>query len=162
MVKMYDWSSVLKEKDVTLAGMDKPIERRGIMNRFGHRIHDPVDRFGHIKVSDMPLRGYTGNYVGPRGKKTFEETSESGRQYGRERLSGVPGAGLGFGAGAALGSALGPLGTLAGGYAGAKIGANWRDFLGRGHDNTRMARMWRAQQAALKRQQSRGNKFFPG
>ena len=162
MVKMYDWSSVLKEKNVTLAGMDKPLERRGFLNRFGARIHDPVDRFGHIKISDMPLRGYTGNYVGPRGKRTFEETSESGRQYGGEPLRGVPGGTTGFGVGAALGSSLGPLGTLAGGAIGGKVGANWRDVLGRGSDNHRMSRMWRAQQAAFKRQQARGNRFFPG
>lgn len=162
MVNMHDWSLFLKEKQVTLAGMDRPQERSGFMNRFGYKVRDPVDRFGHMKVSDMPLRGYTGNYVGPRGKKTFEETSESGRQYGRERLAGVPGGVAGVSAGALAGSALGPLGALAGGVAGGKIGANWKDFVGRGQDNARMARMWKTQQAALKRQHARGNKHFAG
>jgi len=165
MVKMHDWSLFLKEKDVTLGGMDRGLTRRGLLNRWGHKISDPVDpRTGHVKISDMPLRGYTGNYVGPRGNKNFEENNWAAgrRQYGDRPLRGWGGGSVGFGTGAALGSALGPLGTLAGGVAGAKIGANWKDIVGRGSDNARMTRMWRAQQAALNRRHLRGESVFPG
>tara|TARA_B100000287_G_scaffold294067_1_gene277384 strand:- start:3630 stop:5387 length:1758 start_codon:yes stop_codon:yes gene_type:complete len=165
MVKMYDWSPVLKEKDVTLGGMDRGLTRRGLFNRWGYKTSDPVDpSTGHVKISDMPLRGYTGNYVGPRGKKTFEETSESGRQYGRRPFRGWVGGTVGGLLGAAGGSAVsGPgLGTLAGFIAGRKAGANWKDIVGRGRDNARMSRMWRAQQDALNRRNLRGEKYIPG
>jgi len=157
MVEMHDWSVFLKEKKVTLAGMDKPVPRRGMFNAVTHDTTDPVNRAGHIKIQDRPLHGYTDNYVGPRGRKNFEETS-----YGKRHLGGWGGGSVGFGTGAALGSHLGPLGTLAGGVAGRKVGANLQDIVGRGKDNWHMSRMWRMQQDALRRQHDRGNVDFPG